>query len=415
MHPLHRRVAIRIASVSLLLAVMAGPLAWMVAREQAEEGIVSSAMEESRRVLHRQEAAPVERSGAEVRAQQDAAALVGGLFEIAEIYQSDGTRLAEAMTPLGQIIEKDIPHHNKPDYLTSFYENQPLSQDRWALRVFVPLRDAQRITGYFEGVRLIPSWQREQIISSALSAALMVVLASLVCGGVLYPIVIRLVADNERKAQEVLESHISMMEALGRAIAKRDSDTGAHNYRVAWISATLGEAMGLVGNKMQELIAGSFLHDAGKIGISDAILLKPGKLTPEEMDVMRTHVAMGEEIVTGAGWLAGGKEVVACHHEKWDGSGYPRQLAGEAIPLVARIFAIADVFDALCSKRPYKEPFPVELAMEILHQSSGSHFDPKLIKVFAGLSKSVHATAMNANEDEARALMGGMVHKHFRT
>ena len=243
----------------------------------------------------------------------------------------------------------------------------------------------------------------------------MVVLASLVCGGVLYPIVIRLVADNERKAQEVLESHISMMEALGRAIAKRDSDTGAHNYRVAWISATLGEAMGLVGNKMQELIAGSFLHDAGKIGISDAILLKPGKLTPEEMDVMRTHVAMGEEIVTGAGWLAGGKEVVACHHEKWDGSGYPRQLAGEAIPLVARIFAIADVFDALCSKRPYKEPFPVELAMEILHQSSGSHFDPKLIKVFAGLSKSVHATAMNANEDEARALMGGMVHKHFRT
>ena len=324
-----------------------------------------------------------------------------------------GTRLAEAMTPLGQIIEKDIPHHNKPDYLTSFYENQPLSQDRWALRVFVPLRDAQRITGYFEGVRLIPSWQREQIISSALSAALMVVLASLVCGGVLYPIVIRLVADNERKAQEVLESHISMMEALGRAIAKRDSDTGAHNYRVAWISATLGEAMGLVGNKMQELIAGSFLHDAGKIGISDAILLKPGKLTPEEMDVMRTHVAMGEEIVTGAGWLAGGKEVVACHHEKWDGSGYPRQLAGEAIPLVARIFAIADVFDALTSRRPYKEPFSFERAIGIIEDGAGRHFDPALVATFIGIARPLHEAFARCDDGVAELMVRTLANHYF--
>jgi HD-GYP domain-containing protein (c-di-GMP phosphodiesterase class II) len=415
MHPFHRRVAVRIASVSLLLAAVAGPLAWMVAREQAEEGIVSSAMEESRRVLHQQNALPADRPDTPVQAQQAAAALVGGLFEIAEIYQADGTRLAESMTPLGQSIEKDIPHHSRPDYQNSFYENQPLSQDRWALRVFIPLREGQRITGYFEGVRLIPPWQREQIFSSGLSAALMVVLASLVCGGVLYPIVIRLVADNERKAKEVLESHVSMMEALGRAIAKRDSDTGAHNYRVAWISATLGEAVGLAGSKMQELIAGSFLHDAGKIGIPDAILLKPGKLTPEEMDIMRTHVAMGEEIVTGAGWLDGGKEVVACHHEKWDGSGYPRQLSGESIPLVARIFAIADVFDALCSKRPYKDPFPVERAMEILRQGSGRHFDPNLMQEFTRLSKHIHATTMNATEDETRALMEAMVHKHFST
>ena len=150
--------------------------------------------------------------------------------------------------------------------------------------------------------------------------------------------------------------------------------SGVHNCRVAWISATLGEAVGLSGSRMQELIAGSFLHDAGKIGIPDAILLKPGKLTPDEMDIMRTHVTLGEEIVSGPGWLSGGKEVMANHHEKWDGSGYPRQLSGDAIPLGARSFAIADVFDALCSSRPYKDPFPVELAMEILHQSSGSHF-----------------------------------------
>jgi response regulator RpfG family c-di-GMP phosphodiesterase len=129
----------------------------------------------------------------------------------------------------------------------------------------------------------------------------MVSLASLLCGAALYPVVVHLSADNERKAREVLDSHISMMEALGRAIAKRDSDTGAHNYRVAWIAARIGELMGLSGNTMQALIAGSFLHDVGKIGIPDAILLKPGRLDASEMDIMRTHVAQGEEIVTGMG------------------------------------------------------------------------------------------------------------------
>ena len=413
MNAFNRRVALRIAGVSLLLSALAGPLAWVVSRENSEAGIVSFAMEESRRVLQHQHVFDLEGPDATQHAEQAARTLAGGLFEIAEIYQSHGIRLAEAMTELGKAVEDDIPHHPKPDYLEPFYESQQLPGDRWVMRVFVPLRDGQRLRGYFEGVRLIPEWQRQQIFHSAMTAALMVVLASLVCGAVLYPIVTRLAADNERKAQEVLESHISMMEALGRAIAKRDSDTGAHNYRVAWISAKLGESVGLSGSAMQELIAGSFLHDAGKIGIPDAILLKPGKLTPDEMDTMRTHVAMGEQIVTGAGWLDGGKEVVASHHEKWDGSGYPRQLAGEAIPLVARIFAIADVFDALCSRRPYKEPFTLEQAMVILQRDAGSHFDPMLMERFVSLSGAIHATTSDASEDQARELMEAMVHKHF--
>lgn len=106
-----------------------------------------------------------------------------------------------------------------------------------------------------------------------------------------------------------------MMESLGRAIAKRDSDTGAHNYRVAWIAAGIAEAMGLSGSAMQALIAGSFLHDVGKIGIPDAILLKPGKLDENEFVIMRTHVEQGEQIVTGMGWLDGANAVVAGHHE----------------------------------------------------------------------------------------------------
>jgi HD-GYP domain-containing protein (c-di-GMP phosphodiesterase class II) len=230
---------------------------------------------------------------------------------------------------------------------------------------------------------------------------------------VIYPVVVRLSADNERKAREVLDSHISMMEALGRAIAKRDSDTGAHNYRVAWIAARIAECMGLKGSDMQALIAGSFLHDVGKIGIPDAILLKPGKLDDAEMLTMRTHVEQGEQIVTGMGWLDGANAVVAAHHEKWDGSGYPRKLAGEATPLAARIFAVADVFDALCSKRPYKEPMSFEASMAILEKDTGSHFDPSVIAVFQTMALEIFNRLAGSTEADARQLLADRVRQHF--
>ena len=405
-----RKVALKIAMVSLALASIASPLAWYVSRLNAEKGIVSFAMEESHRLLmHRRDSQEIG-----MNAEKAARTLAGGLFEIAEIYDSNGVKLADAMTAEGQLIEQEIYHHAPPRYQASMYESLNLSSGRRVLRVFTPLREVNgNLTGYFEGVRLVPAWQRKQILVDSLTVALMVGLASLLCGGVLYPVVIRLSSENQRKAQEVLESHISMMEALGRAIAKRDSNTGAHNYRVAWISATLAETLGIKGDGMQALIAGSFLHDAGKIGIPDAILLKPGKLTDDEMDLMRTHVAMGEEIITGGGWLDGAREVVACHHEKWDGSGYPRGLVGEAIPLVARIFAIVDVFDALCSKRPYKDPLPLNEVMDILQKGSGIHFDPKLLKVFSSIASKVYEATIHATEAEVRALMKEMVRRHF--
>lgn len=211
----------------------------------------------------------------------------------------------------------------------------------------------------------------------------------------------------------MLDSHISMMESLGRAIAKRDSETGAHNYRVAWIAARIAERMGFSGSEMQSLIAGSFLHDVGKIGVPDAILLKPGKLDAVEFDVMRTHVAQGEEIVTGMGWLDGAGLVVAAHHEKWDGTGYPRQLAGADIPLAARIFAVADVFDALCSKRPYKEPMGFDQGMAILEKDTGSHFDPSVMAVFASMASEVFDRLANSSEDDARQLLEDRVRQHF--
>jgi HD-GYP domain-containing protein (c-di-GMP phosphodiesterase class II) len=413
-----QRAALRIGAVSVLLALLASPLSWYVARERAEESVIALAIEETGRLLHHHDALDLSGPQAAAHAAAAAETIAGGLFDIAEIYDATGGKLAEATTSEGEVVESALPKHGRPAYASPSYESLKLPDGRWILRVFVPLHvprtaTAGPVTGYFEGVRVVPDWQREEILATALTAALMVGLASLLCGAAIYPVVVHLSAENERKAREVLDSHISMMEALGRAIAKRDSDTGAHNYRVAWIAARIAERLGMSGADMQALIAGSFLHDVGKIGIPDGILLKPGRLDAEEMATMRTHVGQGEEIVTGMGWLDGAQAVVAAHHEKWDGNGYPRGLAGAAIPLAARIFAVADVFDALCSKRPYKEPLPLDAAMAILERDTGSHFDPAVMAVFRPLAGEIHARLMGAGEDDARRLLEERIRLHF--
>lgn len=418
MNNFQKRTAIRIAAVSLLLASIASPVAWLVTRESAEESVVSLAIEESGRLLHHYDAINLTGPQATKHAELAAKTISGGLFDIAEIYNPNGDKLAESLTKEGEAVEPSLPKHGKPAYSKASYESLKLSENLWMLRVFVPLRESATdmslpITGYFEGVRVVPEWQKLQILHNSLTVALMVCLASLLCGAVLYPVVVRLSADNDHKTREVLDSHISMMEALGRAIAKRDSDTGAHNYRVAWIAAGIAEKMNISGKDMQALIAGSFLHDVGKIGIPDAILLKPGKLDAAEMTIMRTHVNQGKDIVTGAGWLDGANDVVASHHEKWNGSGYPQQLEGANIPLSARIFAVADVFDALCSKRPYKEPMGFEATMAILDKDTGSHFDPGVMAVFKPMARVIFDRLANASEDVARQLLEERVRRHF--
>lgn len=405
----------RIASVTVTLSALAAPVAWYVSRQAAEDQVVAFAQEEARRILAHANALDLAGPSAAQHATQAATALVGGLFEIAEIYNASGHKLSEQMTPLGHELESLLPKHGLPTYTRPFYESLQLNQGRWVMRVMVPLRPVPggAITGYFEGVRLTPAWQHEHLQSDALAVALMVCLASLVCGAVIYPVVIHLARENERRAQQVLESHIAMMEALGRAIAKRDSDTGTHNYRVAWIAATLGEALGLKGADMQSLIAGSFLHDVGKIGIPDGILLKPGRLDADEMAIMRTHVEQGQEIVHGAGWLEGAADVVASHHEKWDGSGYPQQLAAEAIPLSARIFAVADVYDALSSKRPYKAPMPFTQVMTILSEGRGTHFDPAVLACFESMAPGIRDRIDSLDEGGIKRLMAEVIERHF--
>jgi putative two-component system response regulator len=137
----------------------------------------------------------------------------------------------------------------------------------------------------------------------------------------------------------------------------------------------------------------SAMHDVGKIGIPDRVLLKPGRLDEAEWEIMRTHPKIGAEILAGSRWpvVQMGETIALAHHERWDGSGYPAGLAGEDIPLVARIVAICDVFDALLSERPYKQPWPVADALAEIRSQAGRHFDPRLVELFLGIAEDLHA------------------------
>ncbi|MBF0264643.1 MAG: HD domain-containing protein [Gammaproteobacteria bacterium] len=413
-----KKAAIRITLISIFLAVITGLLGWYVTIEKFEDSIVNMGTEEAQRLISHHNHLQDKYGDINKSMNEAARSLIGGLFDIAEIYNTDGVKLAEALTSAGEKIEHVIPSHSRNNFDDKPYESFHLPTGEWVLRIFVPLLEIednnhQQNLGYFEGVRIIPDWQDEQIHENSLLVSIIAIFASLFCGFLIYPIVVNLSNENEKKTLEVLDSHISMMEALGRAIAKRDSDTGIHNYRVAWIAAKIAETVGVKGSEMQSLIAGSFLHDVGKIGIKDEILLKPGKLDENEFEIMKTHVSQGEDIVKGLGWLNGANEIVSAHHEKFNGRGYPRGLKGEQIPLAARIFAIADVFDALSSKRPYKEPMPFEQVMEILEQDSGTHFDHELMEVFKPLAQEVANKLKNLNEESARALLEKMILKHF--
>lgn len=186
------------------------------------------------------------------------------------------------------------------------------------------------------------------------------------------------------RTQELLEARAEALECLARAGEYHDDNTGEHTRRVGVMSAAIAEEMGLDPKLIGLIRLAAPLHDLGKIGISDTILLKPGKLTDEERATMKTHAFIGASILQGcrSPQLQMAYEISFAHHERWDGAGYPTGLSGEDIPVAARIVAVADVFDALCSKREYKEAWSIESAMQELEANSGTQFDPVVVDAF---------------------------------
>ncbi|MBF0147493.1 MAG: response regulator [Magnetococcales bacterium] len=188
-------------------------------------------------------------------------------------------------------------------------------------------------------------------------------------------------ADRE---SELLRTRMEIIRRLGQAAEYRDNETGQHIHRMSHYSALMGQAYGLSRNEQELLQHAAPMHDVGKIGIPDSILLKPGKLTDEEFAIMKTHTTLGGELLDQEPSLLmrTAHTIALTHHERWDGNGYPHGLARDAIPLLGRICSLADVFDALTSKRPYKQPWTVERALDEINQCSGTAFDPHLVRIF---------------------------------
>lgn len=230
---------------------------------------------------------------------------------------------------------------------------------------------------------------------------------------ILYPVMSRLIRQLAVLTGNLVESNIETLRVIGSAIAKRDSETDSHNYRVTIYSVELAERLGLKPNLVQGLIKGAFLHDVGKIGISDQILLKPGKLSDDEYEIMKLHVQHGMDIVQQSGWLRDAIDVVGYHHEKYGGGGYPDGLKGPEIPVNARIFAIVDVFDALTSERPYKAQLSYEESMKMLIEGRGEHFDPALLDLFVKIARPLYDRFAHGTNEELIQKMEAIVLKYF--
>jgi len=197
----------------------------------------------------------------------------------------------------------------------------------------------------------------------------------------------------KRALDRLQESSLETIYRLSMASEYKDEDTGAHIKRMSLYSAAIARKMGLDENDVRLILYSSPMHDLGKIGIPDLILLKPSKLDPVEWKIMMQHTNIGAGILNGseAEFINLGEKIARSHHEKWDGSGYPNGLKGTEIPIASRITAIADVFDALTSKRPYKEPFSVEKSLSIIMEGRGTHFDPDVLDSFFAIQDEILA------------------------
>lgn len=412
---IHNIVVRRLALAWIILSIVLGGIVFYLETESTDDRILNLAVMETESFtsenLYRLNQPDPDLSGL----RQKTTEFLKSHFVIVELYNRDKKKILEETDPGKDAIEAELKKnpHSFPLADATYYRKLLIGENVF-LQVLQPLKEKNgTLAGYFEGVYQVDAETLKGIRNDVVRALILVVVIVLATTLVLYPIIILLNKNLVHLSRDLLKGNIELMEVLGNAIAKRDSDTSVHNYRVTIYAIRLAETLKLSGTQLRQLIAGAFLHDVGKIGISDNILLKPGKLTDEEFAVMRTHVALGVDILAKSDWLLEARDVVEFHHEKFDGSGYLKGLKGEAIPLNARIFAIADVFDALISVRPYKKAFSFDEAMRILQEGRSSHFDPRLLDAFTGIASELYTT-INGQEDQAvEGMMMALVTRHF--
>ena len=412
---LHRRILRRLFVSWLLISALIGGAVFYYGVEQIDDRLVALATAESNKLSDTKLSVLNGQSDRQSTLHNVLNEFAREHFVVIELYNRDRKKVAEDVSPNFVDIEdhlKEYPH-SFPFDDRPYYRKFTI-HDQTVLQALIPVRDRQgELAGYFEGVFAIDETTLKELHSEVLVSLATTLVAVLITTLVLYPVILSLNRDVVRQARNLLLGNIELMEVLGSAIAKRDSDTNIHNYRVSIYAVRLAEACGLDGESIRNLIAGAFLHDVGKIGISDNILLKPGRLDEAEFAVMRSHVTLGVDIIKKSAWLDHARDIVEYHHEKYDGSGYMSGLTGAAIPVNARIFAIVDVFDALTSRRPYKEPMAFDDAMAIIREQSGRHFDPDMVAKFEAISAPLHAAISSAEDHAVETMLRQLIEHYF--
>ena len=408
----NRTVIKRVILAWAALTLLSGIVVLYIELGRVNRTVLGLATNEAKLFTEHIEAIGPEHFGA---LEKEAREFLRGDFILLRLYGADQNKILEASDPGKEDPRRSLAKHvhdlasGELDHHHMFWVD-----GRLLMQVMLPIDGNDRVMrGYFEGVYEVNADTLQDIkagITTNLALTLAIVLVTAV---VLYSVIAALNRNLVSLSSDLLKSNIDLMEVLGSAIALRDSNTDAHNYRVTAYAMEMGKALRLPARQLRNLIAGAFLHDAGKIGISDTILLKPGPLTPAEMEAMRRHVSLGVGVVANSGWLRGARDVVEFHHEKFDGSGYLKGPANGAIPFSARIFAIIDVFDALTSRRAYKKPVPFEEAMAILERGRGTHFDPALLDEFHGIAAKLHGQISACDDSELRRIVRSRVAEHF--
>ena len=409
-------LARKLGASALAIGMVAGGAAYLVETRRAEQAALERAVGGARHFE-----SPAMQMAIAARAPAKHGALDSLLdrnrFVGIRVFNAERTLIYETWADIpAALIDAARPRpHDWPERGQT-HQNWIDVADERLIQVVLPLLGANgALAGYVEGVSRLDeqtlSAQTDQVRSGALTAAMSVLVTALL----LYPLLLAMLRRSAGLSGRLLDSNLSLLRSLGNAIAKRDSDTDAHNYRVTFYAVALAEAMDLPKQEIADLVVGAFLHDVGKIGIPDQILLKPGKLTFDEFEIMKTHSLLGIEIVADNPWLAGAAPTIRHHHERFDGTGYPDGLRGEAIPLTPRIFSVVDVFDALTSERPYKKPMPPAEALAIIGRDSGRQFDPEVVAVFMGIASDLYARAAQASSTDLRQEMRAVLSRYFKT
>ena len=409
-------LASKLGAAAIVIGLAAGGISYLLETTRIEQAALDRATTSARHFE-----SPAMQMALDGKAQEEHGTLSRLLdrtrFVGIRVFSSNRVLIYEtwADIPAALVAAAKSRPHDWPERGQSHHNWIEVAGER-LIQVVLPLSGTDgSLAGYVEGVSRLDAEsllaQREQIRAAALTATLSVLLTALL----LYPLLLAMLRQSAGLSRRLLDANLSLMHSLGNAIAKRDSDTDAHNYRVTFYAVALAEAMNLPEKEIADLVVGAFLHDVGKIGIPDHILLKPGKLTVEEFEIMKTHAILGLEIVRGNHWLTRAAEVIRHHHERFDGTGYPDGLSETAIPRNARIFAVVDVFDALTSVRPYKAALPLTEALGIVEKDAGQHFDPEVVMAFRRIAPVLYGRIAQAAEVELRLEMRSLLSRYFKT